>query len=671
MFSKILIANRGEIACRVMRTAKRMGIGTVAVFSEADDGALHTREADEAVCIGPAPAARSYLAIDNILRAVKETGAEAVHPGYGFLAENEAFAAALEKVGVVFIGPGAATIKTMGDKIEAKKLARAAGLEVVPGHLGAVSDEAEAVAIARAVGYPVMIKAAAGGGGKGMRVARDDDEMAEGCERAVSEAKASFGDGRVFIEKFIERPRHIEIQVLADAHGNVVHLFERECSIQRRHQKVIEEAPSPLLDAATRKAMGAQAVALAREVRYRSAGTVEFMVDQQGRYYFLEMNTRLQVEHPVTELITGLDLVEEMIRIAAGEPLSVRQQDVGIAGWAIEGRIYAEDPRRDFLPSAGRLVGYRPPAEDEHLRIDSGVAEGSEITTFYDPMIAKLCAFGGDRDEAIERMRLALDEFHIRGISHNMGFLAAVLDHPMFRRGDLSTHFIDEAYPGGFRGAELGREAREALVAVAAAVHCRYMEREAASGDLRMGRGSASERDWVVTLAGQDHAVRVGNAGRGYKVVLGGRALAVEGEWRLGQPLFRGGVNGRTMNVQIERSAEGYRLVHGGAELVAVVRTPRAAELAALMPARKAVGASNLLRSPMPGLVLSIAVEEGQKVVTGAVLAVVEAMKMENVLRAEQDGTVARVLSRPGDSLALDQVILEFEVGGTAPGGGG
>ena len=661
MFSKILIANRGEIARRVMRTARRLGIRTVAVYSEADREALHVREADEAVHIGPAPAAQSYLAIDSILEAVKETGAEAVHPGYGFLAENATFAAAVEKAGVVFIGPGAAAIKAMGDKIEAKKLARAAGLEIVPGHLGAVGEAAEAVEVARAIGYPVMIKAVAGGGGKGMRVARDDEEMAEGHERAVSEARASFGDGRVFIERFIERPRHIEIQVLADAHGNVVHLFERECSIQRRHQKVIEEAPSPLLDQATRQAMGAKAVALARAVGYRSAGTVEFIVDQRCRFYFLEMNTRLQVEHPVTELITGLDLVEEMIRIAAGEPLSVAQQDVSIGGWAIEGRIYAEDPRRDFMPSAGRLVRYIPPAEDGHLRIDSSVREGSEITTFYDPMIAKLCAFGGDRDEAIERMRLALDEFHISGISHNMGFLAAVLAHPLFRRGELSTHFIDEAYPGGFRGAELGRETRHALVAVAAAVHCRYLEREAAIGGPFRGRAAASDGDWVVSLAGRDHAVRIGRTAQGCDVSLGKQVLAVAGEWRLGQPLFRASVGGRAVNVQVERLPEGYRLAHGGAELLVTVRTPGAAKLAALMPARKAAGASKALRSPMPGLVLSIAVEEGQQVAAGEPLAVVEAMKMENVLRAEQDGTVARVLIRSGDSLALDQVILEFE----------
>ena len=661
MFAKILIANRGEIACRVMRTAKRLGIRTVAVYSEADEGALHVREADEAVCVGPAAAAESYLAIERIVEAARASGAEAVHPGYGFLAENAAFAAALEAAGVTFIGPGPKVLRAMGDKIEAKKLAAAAGVSTIPGHLGTVADDAEALRLAEDIGYPVMIKATAGGGGKGMRLVEDAAGMREGFERAASEARSSFGDERLLIEKFISPSRHIEIQVLADGHGNVIHLGERECSIQRRHQKVIEEAPSPFLDAATRQAMGAQAVALARQVGYRSAGTVEFIVDAERRFYFLEMNTRLQVEHPVTELVTGIDLVEEMIRIAAGEPLSRGQAEVAIEGWAIESRIYAEDPRRGFLPSVGRLARYLPPPQNAHLRIDSSVREGSEITIFYDPLIAKLCTLGADRDQAIERMRAALDAFHIRGLSHNLSFLAAVIGHPRFRQGELSTAFIDQVYAGGFHGAELEGDEEAALVAVAAAVHWRHLARarSADEGD-SLAHEHAHHHEWVVEGVGAGQRVRVAEAGDGLEVSFSDRALAVAGDWRPGLPVFRGSVDGREVSVQVEVLAEGYRLAHRGAELTVTVRTPRAAELAALMPVKTAADASNQVRSPMPGLVLSIAVSEGQEVKAGEPLAVVEAMKMENVLRAERDGTIARVLAEPGQSLVVDQVILEL-----------
>jgi propionyl-CoA carboxylase alpha chain len=658
MFSKILIANRGEIACRVMRTAKRMGIATVAVYSEADVGAAHVRAADEAIGVGPGPAASSYLDMDRIVLAARESGAEAVHPGYGFLSENAEFARALEAAGIAFIGPGAEAIRLMGDKIEAKKLARAAGVTTIPGHLGIVGDADEAVRIAEDIGYPVMIKAAAGGGGKGMRVAQDAGEMREGFARAASEASSSFGDGRLFVEKFIAEPRHIEIQVLADGHGNAIHLGERECSIQRRHQKVIEEAPSPALDPETRAAMGAQALALAREVDYRSAGTVEFIVDGERNFYFLEMNTRLQVEHPVTELITGIDLVEQMILIAAGEKLTLTQDDVRLDGWAFEARVYAEDPRRDFLPSVGRLTRYAPPPVEEGVRVDSGVIEGAEVSLFYDPMIAKLCVHGSSRDDALGRLRAALDGFRIEGVIHNLPFLAAVAGHPRFREGRLDTNFIAEEYPEGWDGSEVADGTRDVLVAVAGALHRGAAERAAA------GRVGKLSEDYVVSLgAGAGIAIQVRPAQGGCDVSLDGRTLEVRHDWRPGGRLFRGTVDGAAVTVQVTPAIEGYRLCHAGADLAVVVRSPRAAELAARMPAKQVADASHLLRSPMPGLVVSIAVEPGQEVKAGEPLAVVEAMKMENVLRAEHDAVVAQVLSRPGDSLAVDQVILEFEEG--------
>jgi propionyl-CoA carboxylase alpha chain len=661
MISKILIANRGEIACRVIRTARRMGIKTVAVFSEADRNALHVEQADEAVFIGPAPAAESYLVIDRILAAVEETGADAVHPGYGFLSENTAFAEALEKKGVAFIGPGVKAIAAMGDKIESKKLADKAGVSTVPGYLGLIEDADEAVRIAKEVGYPVMIKASAGGGGKGMRVAYDEEQTREGFQSAKNEAKSSFADDRVFIEKFIEEPRHIEIQVLADQKGNVIHLGERECSIQRRHQKVIEEAPSPFLDTETRAAMGAQAVALAKAVDYCSAGTVEFIVDAQRNFYFLEMNTRLQVEHPVTELVTGLDLVEQMIRVASGETLKIKQQDVDLKGWAVEARVYAEDPYREFLPSTGRLVRYQAPEENAHVRVDGGVYEGGEISLYYDPMIAKLCAKGTTRIEAINRLQEALDEYRITGIAHNIPFLAAVAAHPRFREGRLSTNFIAEEYPEGFKGAPLAEETRANLVAVATLVYLRDVVRAGTISGRYENGVFRSDREWVVGLGDERHSVTVQSARDGIDVNVDGETFAVRSEWKPGEAIFRGSVNARALAVQIAARADGYRFSHSGVTIDVSVRTPRAERLASLMPYKEPPDTSKLLLCPMPGLVVSIPVQEGESVKAGQPLAVVEAMKMENVLRAERDGIVARINAGPGDSMAVDQVILEFE----------
>src|SRR5579884_1263051 len=661
MFKKILIANRGEIACRIMRTARRLGIATVAVYSEADAEALHVRMADEAVPIGPPPSAESYLKIDRILDACRRSGAEAVHPGYGFLSENTEFAAALADAGIVFIGPGPEAIAAMGDKIESKKLARAAGVATVPGHLDVVPEAEAAVEIARDIGYPVMIKASAGGGGKGMRIARNDAEVRDGFRAATSEAKASFADDRVFIEKYIEEPRHIEIQVLGDMHGNIVHLFERECSIQRRHQKVVEEAPSPFLDGNTRAAMGGQAVALARAVAYRSAGTVEFIVDRERNFYFLEMNTRLQVEHPVTEIVTGLDLVELMIRIAAGETLPFRQQDLRLSGWAIEARVYAEDPARNFLPSIGRLVRYRPP-EGEGVRLETGVFEGAEISLYYDPMIAKLIAYGPDRDSAIARLRAALDGFYVAGVQHNIAFLAAVAGSPRFRAGALSTNFIAEEFPGGFAPPK-GFVAADRIILLAAALaHRRLRERETATGGARVGARPAIEDEVVVLRDGDEHAVAVRPEGTAYRLDFAGESHLAMTEWQLGQPLMLMRLDDARVTVQIERlPGAAFRLLHGGVVREVRVLSRRAAELLALMPRKKAADTSRLVLSPMPGLLSAIVVTPGQEVKAGEPLAIIEAMKMENVLRADRDGRIAKICARPGDSLAVDQVILEFE----------
>ena len=661
MFSKILIANRGEIACRIIATARRMGIKCVAVFSEADADALHVRMADEAIAIGPPPAGESYLVIERIVAAARASGAEAVHPGFGFLAENPAFVRALADAEIAFIGPGDKAIAAMGDKLESKRLADQAGVNTIPGHDGIIADTEEAVAVADAIGYPVMLKASVGGGGKGMRVARDEAGAREGFAQATSEALASFGDGRVLAEKFIEAPRHIEIQVLADGHGNCIHLGERECSIQRRHQKVIEEAPSPFVDTARRAAMGAQAVALARAVDYRSAGTVEFIVDDKKLFYFLEMNSRLQVEHPVTELVSGIDLVEQMIRVAAGQRLAIAQDDVRLDGWAVEARIYAEDPARGFLPAPGRLVRYRPPASADHLRIDSGVFEGADVSLHYDPMIAKLCAHGDTRGEAIARLGAALDAFEIEGPGHNIAFLAAVMRHPRFIEGRLSTGFIAEEYGESFDGAPPTGETLETLIAAAVFVH----RGEAARANRVSGRAARHDwrpdARWGVSLDGETRIVEVVEQPGGIDVAVGAKRIALRSGWRPAESLLRATVDGRAVTVQVARRGEGFRLRHAGADVVAVVRNERAAALAARMPAKAAPDRSRFLVSPMPGRVVSIAVEAGQEVKAGEPLCVVDAMKMENVLRAERDGRVARIAAGKGDSVSVDQVILELE----------
>ncbi len=649
LFDKILIANRGEIACRVIRTCRKLGIKTVAVYSEADADALHVREADEKVFIGPAPSTQSYLVIDKIVDACRKTGAQAVHPGYGFLSEKEAFQKALAKAKIAFIGPDAHAIYAMGDKIESKKLAQKAGVSTVPGHLAAIPNAEEAVKIAQKIGYPVMIKASAGGGGKGMRIAYNDAETREGFVSATNEAKSSFADDRVFIEKYVEEPRHIEIQLIADGHGNCVYLWERECSIQRRHQKVIEEAPSPFLDAKTRKAMGEQAVALAKAVKYKSAGTVEFIVDKNRKFYFLEMNTRLQVEHPVTELITGLDLVELMIRVAAGEKLPFEQKDVALKGWAVEARLYAEDPFRNFLPSTGRLVKYREPAPGPDVRVDSGVYEGGEISMFYDPMIAKLCTYGKDRLAAIDRMRRALDEFYVRGVSHNVPFLAALMAHPRFRAGKLTTNFIAEEFKGGFTVAHLPPKDPAVLAGLAA-----IAER------LRTERSGLHQGKRVVMLNREPVALTITGVGTSFTIDTGARRIDIEADWSPGEPLIHAKVDGQAMVVQADAVGSAWRLIHEGGQAEALVLTPRQAALHALMPVKAAPDTSKFLLSPMPGLLASVAVGEGEDVKAGDALAVVEAMKMENVLRAVRDGTVKTLHAKAGDSLRVDQKIIEF-----------
>ncbi len=661
MFKKILIANRGEIACRVIKTARRMGIQTVAVYSEADKDALHVEMADEAVCIGPAPSAQSYLVIDRIVQACKDTGAEAVHPGYGFLSENAAFCAALDAAGIAFIGPRVRAIQAMGDKIASKKLAIEAGVNTIPGYTDVIESTDQALEIAQGIGYPVMIKASAGGGGKGLRVAWNNDQCREGFQSCRNEARSSFGDDRVFIEKYIEEPRHIEVQVLGDSHGNVVYLWERECSLQRRHQKVIEEAPSPFLDDATRRAMGEQAVALAKAVDYQSAGTVEFVVGKDRSFYFLEMNTRLQVEHPVTECITGLDLVEQMLRVAAGEPLAFTQAEVKLNGWAIEARVYAEDPFRNFLPSIGRLVRYLPPRQNAHVRVDTGVYEGGEVSMYYDPMIAKLITYGSDRTEAIQRMRSALDEFYIRGVSNNMSFLSALMMHQRFVEGRISTNMIAEEYPEGFHPADVPHDEPALLVAVAATIHRRYMELYASISGQLPGRGRTVDDEWVVVINHEEHPVSVRPAADRYLVDYRGETYEVLSDWHFGLPLFHASINGQSVCMQVERHRITYRLLHRGSQVDAKVLTPSAAILNRHMIEKTPPDLSKFLLSPMPGLLVRVAVEAGAEVKAGEELAVVEAMKMENVLRAVQDGVVKAVLAEPGASLAVDQAIIEFE----------
>jgi len=666
MFKKILIANRGEIACRVIKTARRMGIATVAVYSDADAGALHVKMADEAVHIGPSPAAQSYIVIDRIMAAVRQSGAEAVHPGYGFLSENRHFAAALEAAGVAFIGPPSSAIEAMGDKITSKKLAQAAGVSTVPGHMGLIDDATHAARIAGEIGYPVMIKASAGGGGKGMRIAWNDTEAREGFQSSKNEAAASFGDDRIFIEKFVTQPRHIEIQVLGDQHGHIVYLHERECSIQRRNQKVIEEAPSPFLDAATRKAMGTQACALARAVGYTSAGTVEFIVDGNRNFYFLEMNTRLQVEHPVTELITGIDLVEQMIRVAAGEPLPFQQDDLKINGWAMESRLYAEDPYRNFLPSIGRLTRYRPPAEGPtatgRVRNDTGVTEGGEISMFYDPMIAKLCTWAPTRGQAIEEMRTALDSFEVEGIGHNLPFCAAVMDHPRFVSGDITTAFIAEEFAGGFKGTTLDPVTLRRIAASLAAMNrVAEIRRTRITGTMDNHTRKVGD-DWVVSLQGESFALQIAADRDGSTVHFpDGTQHRVTSDWTPGQPLARMLVDGTPLVMKVAKIPSGFRLRLRGADLKAHVRSPRAARLAGLMIEKTPPDTSRFLLCPMPGLVVSVAVAVGDEVQEGQALATVEAMKMENILRAERGGVVKVVNARVGASLRVDDVIMEFE----------
>ena len=664
MFKRILIANRGEIACRIIKTARRMGIETVAVYSEADRDALHVEMADMAIPIGPPPAAQSYLVVDNIIAACKQSGVEAVHPGYGFLSERAAFAEALAKAGIVFIGPNPKAIAAMGDKIESKKAAARAKVSTVPGHLGVIEDDIQAIVIAEQIGYPVMIKASAGGGGKGMRIAFTKGEVAENFARARSEAKSSFGDDRVFIEKYITDPRHVEIQVLGDKHGNVIYLGERECSIQRRNQKVIEESPSPLLDAKTRAKMGEQAVALAKAVGYDSAGTVEFVAGQDRSFFFLEMNTRLQVEHPVTELVTGIDLVEQMIRVAAGEPLKLKQGDIKLDGWAVESRIYAEDPYRNFAPSIGRLVRYRPPAEGKHdgvtLRNDTGVFEGGEISLYYDPMIAKLVTHAKTRDQAIDAQADALDAFTIEGIRHNIPFLAAIMQRPRWRSGKLSTAFIAEEFPGGFeRPRPTGAVART-LAGVAAAIdHVMGERKRRISG--QSNSAVTRERRRAIWLGADEIHADVVREGEAITVLFeDGNSHVLTSKWIPGMPVWVGSLDGTAVAAHVRMIPNGFELAYRGVEAKAFVYTEREAAYARLMPVKTLSAIEKSVRCPMPGLIVSVAVAEGQEVKAGETLAVVEAMKMENILRAERDGTIKNIRVKPGDSVAVDAVIMEF-----------
>lgn len=661
MFSKVLIANRGEIAVRIMRTLKRMGIKSVAVYSDADTNALHVKMADEAVYIGSSAASESYLNIPHLLDAIRTTGAQAVHPGYGFLSENTKFAKALEKEGIVLIGPSHQAIYSMGDKIEAKKLAQEAGVSTIPGYMGAIKDAKEAVKISKQIGFPVMIKAAAGGGGKGMRVVRSEAEIEQAISSATNEAKKSFGDDRIFIEKFIEQPRHIEIQVLGDKHGTIVCLGERECSIQRHHQKVIEEAPSPFIDEETRQKMYDQVVALAKKVGYYSAGTVEFIVDRNKQFYFLEMNTRLQVEHCVTELITGVDLVEQMVRVAAGEKLPFTQENVKLTGWAIESRVYAEDPSRGFLPSSGRINQYQEPAKGKHVRIDSGVYEGGDVSMFYDPMIAKVSSYGKDRAEAIEHMKRGLSEFVISGVSHNISFLEAVMGHARFAAGDLSTHFIEEEYPQGFLGVELSSESSKIFLATAVHIYLDDARRAVKVNGQLPGRERQIGNRWVVTLDDKSYPVYVTKKEQGYNIRFEHDTLNVRSSWILGSQLFQGTLNDQQFSVKIGYYPGGMYLTYGGSTIRATVRTPRIAELSRYMPARNESETQKHLYAPISGMVVKLKVKKGDEIKAGQELMILEAMKMENIIYAERDAKIADILITERESVNADQVIMEFE----------
>jgi propionyl-CoA carboxylase alpha chain len=659
MFKKILIANRGEIACRIIRTCRKLGIATVAVYSEADTNALHVREADEAVFVGASPSLQSYLNIPALQQAIQQSGAEAVHPGYGFLSEKAHFARAVKKAGAVFIGPEPEAIQLMGDKIESKRLAKKAGVSTVPGTEGAIESLHEAQQIVAEIGFPVIIKAAAGGGGKGMRVARDEKQLADGLKYAASEAESSFSDGRVFIEKYFDNPRHIEIQILADKFGNTIALGERECSIQRRHQKIIEEAPSSFLTPETREKMQKQSIALAKAVNYSSVGTVEFIVDDKGNFYFLEMNTRLQVEHRVTELITGTDLVEQMIRVAAGEKLQLTQADVQFHGWAFESRIYAEDPKRGFLPSTGRITRYQEPTGNK-LLLDSGVYEGGEVSMFYDPMIAKLCTHAPTREKAIESMQTALAAYVIQGVTTNMGFLQAVYSHELFRKGDISTNFIEQEYPEGFSGAELTTETARIFVGTAVFLYLRQAERAAQTSQQLPGRARAIGSRWVVRMGNQSYPVVVKPKEFGYDIATENEHIVVRSSHQLGNRLFQGSVNGHAVSVHLRYRSDGFRLICAGAEATVSVLTPRVAELAALMPEIHNGSNANQLVAPIAGLIVNVPVSEGQEVKAGQELIVIEAMKMENVIYAERDVVIKQVLVDKHESVQADQVLLEF-----------
>jgi len=661
MFEKILIANRGEIAVRIMSTAQRMGIKTVAVYSEADTNSLHVKQADEAVYIGPSPSSQSYLKVENIIAAIEHSGADAVHPGYGFLSENAEFAKAVKKAGATLIGPNPEAIKLMGDKIESKKIAVKAGVSTVPGTLDVVTSGKEAKKIAAEIGYPVMIKAAAGGGGKGMRVARNEKELLDGLKYAASEAESSFSDSRVFIEKFFDNPRHIEIQILADKFGNTVYLGERECSIQRRHQKVIEEAPSPFLNDKMRKAMGEQSVALAKEVNYNSAGTVEFIVDQEGNFYFLEMNTRLQVEHRVTELVTGIDLVEQMIRIAAGEKLEITQENVKLNGWAMEARVYAEDPRRGFLPSTGRITRYQEPVTEYNALIDTGVYEGGEVSMFYDPMIAKVCTHAETREKTIKAMQASLSAFVIRGINHNISFLEAILGHERFASGDISTNFIEQEYPGGFTGAELTSETSKVFLGAALFMFLRDAERASRISGQLPGRERAIGGRWVVSIDKESYPIYARAKEYGYDISYDKGLIVVRSSWKLGRRLFQGTINGKPASVMLRHLDEGYQLSHAGSDVKVVVRTPRVAELAHYMPEDTHGLRRDRLVAPIAGLVHHVRVKEGDKVKTGGELIVIEAMKMENVIYADHDVKIKKIHIAPHESVQADQLLIEFE----------
>ncbi len=667
MFSKVLIANRGEIAVRVIKTCRRLGISTVVVYSDADAGSRAVEMADEAVHIGPSPAAQSYLRMDAIIEAAKATGAQAIHPGFGFLSENAEFARKLAKENIVFIGPNPGAIEAMGDKITSKEMAKNAGVSTVPGHMGLIDDADHAVKIAGEIGYPVMIKASAGGGGKGMRVAYSDQEAREGFQSAKNEAKSSFGDDRIFIEKFVESPRHIEIQVLGDKHGHIIHLGERECSIQRRNQKVIEEAPSPFIDEATRKAMGAQAIALAKAVDYDSAGTVEFIVDKDKNFYFLEMNTRLQVEHPVTEMITGLDLVEQMLRVADGEKLSLNQKAVKFNGWAIECRIYAEDPYRGFLPSIGRLNRCRPPAEGKlegaTVRVDSGVEEGDVISLFYDPMIAKLVTHGPDRRTAIDGALAALDRYDIAGIQDNRPFLSALLSQERFRQGRLTTGYIAEEFPDGFSGAELSADQRKLFIAAAGYAHATLLERASKISGRINSRTPPEREKWTAIIERKLHPFEIDRENGRADIMLetAHDRFMIETDWRPGETLFEARIDGVAVALNLEPQREGYAVSRRGARAHVIIASRRAAELHALLPEKETADAGKTIASPMPGLIVSIDVEAGQEVEAGHPLLVVEAMKMENVIRAERSGVVKSVEVEAGASVAADDVLVEFE----------